>query len=533
MKYLRSASTRGMALTICFVVLLGSSAWSQQNLLANPSFETGDFSGWSVTPDVISYGVARAGFIIPGTYYQFGPMPVIVHSGNYAAYAAVCLACGPGVISLELSQTLNLTQGNVYTGSFWIGNGSNLSFGGYEQLLVNGQPVLQWTPTINPGYQLVSGTFTALQPSNTISFVLSGSGAPAGFSFDDFSVVENGPAPANGQYAFLVDQSHNQVSSYEVNPYSGVFVPASGSPFGTGSSPVAVTGIGPSVYVADQGSSQISAYTLNVSTGQMVQLPASPYDADIAPGALTMDYPLHLLFASGIDSNGNGAIAAWKYLPAIGALTRVAGSPFAAGTNPGALAFDHAGRHLYTIDRANNQLLAYNVDPSSGALTPLSGSPYATGAMPSAVAADTTFNYLYITNSGDQTVTAYKIASDGSLTAVPGSPFATGTTPISLTFDHSQHYLYVANSGSSNVWAYQIAPGTGALSPLSGSPYSTGLQPQTIVTSGSWLYMNTTTGISAYQVNTNTGALTAVPGSPFPYVGTALGTNGVSPASTN
>lgn len=172
-------------------------------------------------------------------------------------------------------------------------------------------------------------------------------------------------------------------------------------------------------------------------------------------------------------------------------------------------------------------MLAYAVDTGSGSLTPLPGSPYSTGANPSALASAYLYQYLYITNSGDQSVTGYKIGSGGALTTIPGSPFPTGTRPLSLTFDHSQRYVYVANSGSSNIWAYQINPGTGS-SPVSGSPFNSGSQPQTIVTSSSWVYTNTTAGVSAYQVNSSTGALTEIPGSPLQYFGTALAVNGIT-----
>ena len=288
MTYLPSASSWKTALAmICLVFLLCSSAWSQNNLV-NPGFETGDFTGWTVTPDPLGDGVSTAGFIIPNTDPDFGPMPVIVHSGTYAAYAAVNIFYPPPYGNyLGLSQTLNLAPGNIYTVSFWIGNGSNMSFGDSSLVLINGRQITVPFIIINPGYQMISGTFIATQASTTITFILTGSGSGvAGFSFDDFSVVETGAAPSNGPYAFMLDQSNNQISSYQVNPYTGLFAPGSGSPFGTGASPVAAAVAGPLVYVADQGSSQISAFTTNLNTGQMVQIPGSPYSAGIVPGAL-------------------------------------------------------------------------------------------------------------------------------------------------------------------------------------------------------------------------------------------------------
>src|SRR5436309_41807 len=78
-------------LAICF----GANLLHADQLLINPGFETGNFSGWTVfrpAPGPFGgtpiYGVATAGTPIPGT--SFSGMNVIVHSGTYAGYAVVC-----------------------------------------------------------------------------------------------------------------------------------------------------------------------------------------------------------------------------------------------------------------------------------------------------------------------------------------------------------------------------------------------------------------------------------------------------------
>ncbi len=180
----------------CMICLVGLRA-SASNLLVNPGFETGDFSGWTVTPHTPVFGVAVAG-TIPSTI--FGPISVIVNSGNFAAYAVTCgahFACVPsgdsGGDNLSLSQTVDLVSGLTYSIGFWFGDGSsNTAFGNSSSIRVNGTPIgfTSYPSIIVPGYQPEDGTFTATASGPAaVSFFLEGSGfQDAGFSFDDFFV---------------------------------------------------------------------------------------------------------------------------------------------------------------------------------------------------------------------------------------------------------------------------------------------------------------------------------------------------------
>src|SRR5215831_18084751 len=97
------------ALVIALVLLFGTSSVAQQNLLTNPGFETGDFTGWTMTQNSPNYGVNTNGFLITGTDPSFGPITVVTHSGNYAAYSTVCdIWCygQPDGMYVELSQTV-------------------------------------------------------------------------------------------------------------------------------------------------------------------------------------------------------------------------------------------------------------------------------------------------------------------------------------------------------------------------------------------------------------------------------------------
>jgi hypothetical protein len=57
----------------------------------NGSFETGDFTGWTVGGTDGGRGVAPTGTLINGTnmgYESFGPTYVAVRTGSFAAYTA-------------------------------------------------------------------------------------------------------------------------------------------------------------------------------------------------------------------------------------------------------------------------------------------------------------------------------------------------------------------------------------------------------------------------------------------------------------
>src|SRR5262249_5371958 len=97
-------------------------------------------------------------------------------------------------------------------------------------------------------------------------------------------------------------------------------------------------------------------------------------------------------------------------------------------------------------------------------------------------------NFVYINNNpgtvstpAPNTVSAFSVSPTGVLTPVPGSPFSTGGTGTGagvFAGDRAAicmvgNRLYVANQGSNNVSGFDINPTTGALTPILGSPFAT------------------------------------------------------------
>jgi len=115
-------------LTAGFALLLAASPspTHAQNLVQNPSFETGDFTGWTTTPAVSDS--------------LFAVYNITAHSGSRSAGFGA-----PGGFDDMISQTLPTVNGEQYLFSFWVDNSH--SFGGTSFTADwGGSPVLTLTP---------------------------------------------------------------------------------------------------------------------------------------------------------------------------------------------------------------------------------------------------------------------------------------------------------------------------------------------------------------------------------------------------
>jgi hypothetical protein len=191
----------GVGALLVVVVILGEILPSLANVLVNPGFETGDFTGWTVGGTNGGSGVAANGTVIPGTQPPFGTTTVLAHSGNFAAFGVIAATAGE---SLTLSQTLNLVPGNYDIGYF-MGNDSSSEFGigppSLFGIIANGthlnitfDPPLAFgtnvpiTKTAGEMEEVISN-FSSPGGLTTLEFDISGSGtARAGISVDDFFV---------------------------------------------------------------------------------------------------------------------------------------------------------------------------------------------------------------------------------------------------------------------------------------------------------------------------------------------------------
>ena len=126
---------------------------------------------------------------------------------------------------------------------------------------------------------------------------------------------------------------------------------------------------------------------------------------------------------------------------------------------------------------------AFAIDSVTGALTVVPGSPFPTapalisGQVPGAnsVTVDPARKFLYAAINQGNDISGYSInASTGALTPISGSPFSSGSVPMTVRVDPTGRYAYATNAYSNDISAYSIDSGTGALTPIAGSPFSSG-----------------------------------------------------------
>ncbi len=183
-----------------------------------------------------------------------------------------------------------------------------------------------------------------------------------------------------------------------------------------------------------------------------------------------------------VANQGSNNISAYSINSATGTMAAIAGSPFAAGNRPVAIAVDPTGHFAYVVNQMDATLSAFSIDHNSGALTEVSGSPFATGISPTSVAIDPRGSFVYVANGGAGSVSAYAItAASGSLTALTGSPYAAGNSPSAVAVDAVGGYVYVTNKADGTFSAFEIEAGAGVLAAPLG-PFAAGRGPQAVVT---------------------------------------------------
>lgn len=331
------------------------------------------------------------------------------------------------------------------------------------------------------------------------------------------------PPPQPSEFLYAATLS-GQISTLKVDTNAGTLSSAAVSTGSNGVS-IAVNPAGTFLYAADLSANAIDAFSIS-SAGVLSTLSGSPFSAPGSGGinGVTIDTTGRFLYASGTTASGGtgtGIVDAFSIDAPTGALTSVTGSPFAAGISPAQLMVDPSG-HLYVND-ASAGILAFST--SGGGLTPIVGSPFPIGSRGLAITPNG--KYLYAIDVST-VVTAYSIApSSGSLTQVSGSPFLEptgGAFSGKVIVDPKGKFLYVYNTfGQVTISGLAIDDSTGALSVVTGSPFAAVQSTlfaanMAIEPSGKFLYASCsdgTCGILAFSIDATSGALTPVTGSPF------------------
>ena len=292
-------------------------------------------------------------------------------------------------------------------------------------------------------------------------------------------------------------------------------------------------------YAANALSNDLSAYAIDSSTGALTAVPGAPFAAGTGPIAVTIDPQNRYVYAANVVSNN---ISAFRIDGTTGALSPVPGSPFSLDlSGPGAITVEPSGRFVYVTGLCapvmcfGSAVAAYLIDASTGALTQVASSPYAVspslgegGTAPNAMTVDPRGRIIYVV-AGNTTVALDIDARTGALTPVSGSPFDTGQSGLFLMTVHpAGKFVYGSLSGGLYNSIYKIdsildvGPGpmflirvvTGALESAGITPALPNPYALTVDPTGRFAYALDGSALRGFGVNGQSGQLTALGGGP-------------------
>ena len=303
--------------------------------------------------------------------------------------------------------------------------------------------------------------FVANSGSNDISSytTISGGSLTAGSGTTKAGTTPMGLAidPA-GKFLFVANQGSSNISVFTIGT-GGALTAVPGSPFTTipvglsypiGTLPVgvAVSGSGKFLYVANQLADFVSVFSINSASGALTASGVAFYATGDSPSGLGISPNGGFLYVMNAAATSNN-VSAFAICDIVvtscvnptrpdGTLTPVAGSPFAAGLGPVAIAFDLNFNFAYVVDKGSNTISQYSWGPGDGVLTPLSPETISTGLTPVAMAIRTgatgtnigstvtnPTDYAYVANMGAGSISIYTLTTSTGLLNVLGMPILT------------------------------------------------------------------------------------------------------------
>jgi 6-phosphogluconolactonase (cycloisomerase 2 family) len=290
------------------------------------------------------------------------------------------------------------------------------------------------------GYSVaVDGTLTALAGSPVST---GGLGANAACSSVNRLALSTG-----NNLLFVSNGGDQTISAFQIDPASGALTPAPGSPFTSGLTLDACSGISLSAtpdgrFLMASSNGQIATFSIGASGG--------------LSSLFTTTNPVSPNASMKISANGqflavsNGTSVSVYTINGDGSLTAVGGSPFAE-TGTGSLAgldFTSTSGSLYGAESSATSALADAwTMGANGALSAITGSPFSTTAINSnVVLLSPNDAFLFASNQGSNSVTSFSVAAGGGLTSLGSFGSAASLhAPVGMATDRSGSLLYVAD----------------------------------------------------------------------------------------
>lgn len=314
---------------------------------------------------------------------------------------------------------------------------------------------------------------------NATTGALTSAGAAVLTGDDNCGTVFIGADP-NSRFVYVPLSNSDQIRVYSVDQNTGALTEVSGSPFNTGAYPFhAMTDrTGNVLYVTNYNDQTLSVYTVGAN-GALTQV-GSAINLSGYPHLMMIDPQNHFLYVP----NESGTIDAFAISGST--LTAVSGSPFSDPNINGSEVYGGTvsldGNFLVATNRDDLSVSVFTINRATGALTPVAGSPFASGDIPFTAVMVTTGGATYVAVNAidDADVWVYQFnTSTGALTPVSGSPFVfnSWSWPHFIAVDTAGRFGYVVNhdfNTTSNITGVSIGT-NGTVTEISGSPFSSDL----------------------------------------------------------
>lgn len=280
---------------------------------------------------------------------------------------------------------------------------------------------------------------------------------------------------STGNYLYVANTTVPSIAAFSVSTTALSVV--SGSPYSLGVTPgaVAVTPSGSFVYAASLAGA-IYAYSIGTGGALTVANNGSAVVSEISPVAIRIDPTGNWLIAVDLTP----AAYLFSIDSSTGLLTSEGNIPLDVGT-PDRIVFTPNDSFVYvSLGTGGVDILSFN--STTGVLSGPSGNlkPKQAVNADQGLAVDPGNKYLFVTETGLNGLREFSIGTTGALTELTGSPYTTPLGPAGVLVDSTGSYVYVANRTAGTISAFLLSA-TGALTQISGSPFTTGTNPVDLV----------------------------------------------------
>ncbi len=268
---------------------------------------------------------------------------------------------------------------------------------------------------------------------------------------------------AKNSLLYVANGESNNLSAYWFDISSGVINEIDGSPFTTGSHPLALASYRGQVYVVNQNTNSLSAFKYEQLTGQIKEYSGSPRAIGEKPIGITIAPSGQFAYTANQKSN-DVSILTYRSSGEPTLIESVSVDGFVrVGKKPLDLVVDPTSRYLYVAYAGSNNIYGYNIHYETGLLTLIKGSPFRSGKFPNAIVVHPNGKYVYVTNMRSKDISHYEIDSESGKLKEIKPRIAIGVKPSKLAMDAAAKYLYVVSEAVAEIRQFAISQKDGRL----------------------------------------------------------------------